>query len=134
MVRVPEPSFVRAPAVEVLMPLVEIVVLALPPTVKANPVPVIPPVSVSVPLSELIRVAAPRVIAPLMELVPEMFRRAPALEMPVPLSVRASAPIEILPWTSREAPSVTLVPLVVEPNAVACCTFKFPAETVVTPS
>src|SRR5690349_18995091 len=91
MVRVPEPSLVRVPAVEVLIPLVLMVVLPDPPTVRAKPVPVIPPVRVRVPESELILAADPRVMAPETVLEPEILRRAPAELTPSLFKVRGSA-------------------------------------------
>ena len=120
MVKIPVPSLIKVPLVEVLIPEVERVTFPDPPTVSANPDPVIPPVRVSVPESELIREAEPRVIAPEMELVPLIFRKAPPDEIPVPFNVRASTPTEILPWISRAAPLVTEVPAAVVPRAVAC--------------
>ena len=91
------------------------------------------PERVKVPESEAMELLLPRVMAPEMELVPEMFRRAPPLEIPVPFKVRASAPTVIPPWISKAAPEVTLVPAAVVPKAVACWMFKMPALTVVSP-
>ena len=129
----PVPSFVSVPEVDVLMPDVERVVAPEPPTVRANPLPVIPPVRVKVPESELIRDAEPSVIAPDQELLPETLRRAPADEIPVPFKVNASAPTEIPPCSSSAAPVETVTPPAVVPVAVAFWRFNTPAETVVAP-
>ena len=57
---------------------------------------------------------------------------APPLEMPVPLSVKASAPID-WPFKSSTAPEATVVPAAVVPNAEALPSLSVPALTVVTP-
>ena len=85
------------------------------------------------PLSELIRAALPSVTVPCHTFVPLMLRRAPSEEIPVPLSVRASAPTVMVFWIWSAAPPVTVVPAAVVPSAVAFWMFKTPAVTVVRP-
>lgn len=129
-VNVPAPSLVKVPDVVPITPL--IVVLPAPPTVNAL-APEVAPDNVNVPASEFIRVALPRVIAPLQLFVPLMFLKAPSVEIPVPFSVNASAPTEIPPWICNAAPPVTDTPPAVVPVAVAFCMFNTPALTVVKP-
>ena len=75
-VSVPAPVLVSEPAPVAITP--EMAVLPRPPTVRAVPEPLIPPVVIeSVPLSELISVAPFRVTAPLIVLFPETFSMAP---------------------------------------------------------
>ncbi len=114
------------------MPLVEIVTLPAPPTVSSCPVPVLVPLSVRVPASELIREALPSVIAPLNVLLPLVLRNAPPPEIPVPLSVRASATV-MTPVTLRAAPLATVVSPAVVPSAVAFEIATTPALIVVAP-
>src|SRR6476469_6148363 len=115
------------------MPVVAMVVLPAPPTVKLSPVPVIPPESVNVPASELIRDAVPNVIAPDQVLLLAKLRNAPPLEIPVPFKVIASPMERPLPSTCTAAPVVTLVVPAVVPSAVLFCTSRIPTLTVVVP-
>ena len=99
-----------------------------------------PPVAtVSVPPSAFTRAADPRVIAPLhVVLFAPVFRSAPALETPVPLSVIRSATVKLVaPPASTAAPAETAVasaaPPAVAPRALALATARTPSETVVTP-
>jgi hypothetical protein len=114
------------------------VVLPLPPTVRLVLLPVIVPETVRVPASELRRAAEPRLMAPAQELAPLILRRAPVLEIPVPLSVRASVPTLMPPCNWSAAPLVTEVPeagslLAVPPSALEFWRLSTPAETVVVP-
>ena len=86
-----------------------------------------------VPLSELIRAAEPKVIAPTYVLSPLMLRKAPPELMPVPFNVNASALKVRPPDNSRAAPFATVVPLSIAPNAAALVARKTPALIVVTP-
>ena len=129
-VRTPAPSLVSVPAPVPRTPVS--VRLPAPPSVSAC-APEILPDSVSVPASELMRVAEPSVMAPAMLLTPDRLRSAPPAAMPVPFRVRASAPTAIPPWTCRAAPLATVVPAAVLPSAVAFATVSAPPETVVVP-
>ena len=90
-----------------------------PPFVMLKAPPLRTPLKVKVPASDPMEALLPKVMAPEMELVPEMFLKAPPEAMPVPLRVRASAPTVIPPWVSRAAPLETVVPFVVLPKAEA---------------
>src|SRR5207249_11839608 len=68
-----------------------------PLTVSPKPPLVKVPDKVSVPASDAMVDADPSVRFPLQELLPLMFRRAPSLEMPPPLSVKPSAPTAMPP-------------------------------------
>ena len=72
-----------------LRAVVETVTLPAPAKVRPK-APLMPPVMVSVSLSEPMADALPRVIAPAQVLLPEMFCKAPPVLMPVPLIVSAS--------------------------------------------
>ena len=126
------PSFVSEPVPVPMMLL--IVVSPAPPTVRPKPEPVIVPVlSVSRPASELIRLLAPSVTAPAYVLSPLMFRRAPLLFTPEPLSERAS-PVTVMPFWSCSAPPLdTVDPPPVPPSARAFWMLTAPAEIVVAP-
>ena len=132
-VQAPVPSFVTE-LVEAIGP--EMEPLPAPPRVRAKVEPVIPvpAVSESVPASELIRLAEPRVTVPCQVLLPLMLRRAPSVEKPVPFKVRASAPTVIPPCSWSAAPEVTEVPAAVPPRAELLWIFKTPAVTEVTPA
>ncbi len=86
-----------------------IVVFAGPPIVTAKPAPLMPPVRVNVPDSEVISELEPIVIAPVSLLFPARFRNAPEAVMPVPLmssgSAIVSAPFVVEPSSSRAAPA-----------------------------
>ena len=75
--------------------------------------------NVSVPESELIRVAAARVIAPAKVLLFCLFKRAPAELTPVPERFSGSAAVVMVPCISKAAPLETVVPVPVPPNALA---------------
>jgi len=117
MVSVPVPFLVRVPAAPVLMPVVLMVVFPKPPTVRAKPVPVMPPVSVSVPESELMVAAEPSVIAPLHVLLFAGFSNAPK-PPPVPFRVIGSAMLSPVPLSSTFAPLTTVVAPATVPRAV----------------
>ena len=76
-----------------------------------------------------------------MEAVPELFVKAPPLEIPVPFNDSASvaALVNEKPFKSRTAPLVTEVPKPVVPNGPAVLTddetpnFNVPTPTVVVP-
>ncbi len=108
------------------------VVAPAPPTVSASPVPVMPPVSVSVLASELIRLSLPSVIAPDTVLLVAVLRRAPVFEMPVPFRVMASATV-IAPDMLSAAPLATVVPPAAVPRAVELLIAITPALIVVAP-
>ena len=57
--------------------------------------------------------------APLKEFVPLIFLNAPSLAIPLPLSVKASAPTAMPPCICSAAPLLTVVPAAVVPSAVA---------------
>ena len=116
--------------------ILEMEVFPDPPMVSPNPLPVIVPalLMVRLPESELICEAAPSVISPAKVLSPEMFRKAPAALIPVPLRFRASAPIEIPPESSNAAPLATVVPAAVVPREVAFEARRAPALMVVAPA
>ena len=59
--------------------------------------------------------------------------KAPPLEMPVPLMVKALVFVIVIPLRSSTAPEVIETPLELAPRAVALFTFKVPTEIVVTP-
>ena len=135
-VNVPVPSFVKVPEPVAIGSFT--VVFPDPPKVIAVLVPVIafPELTskVNVPLSELILVVPERVINPAIELLPEIFLKAPPLEIPVPTKVISSpAASAIPPINSKAAPLETEVLPAVVPNAVLCAACKTPAETVVSP-
>src|SRR6266481_4857276 len=109
------------------------VVLPAPPTVKLCPVPVIPPLRVNVPASELIREADPRVMPPDQVLLLARLRSAPPLEIPVPFNVIGSAMERPLPSICTAAPLATVVAPAVVPSALLFCTLRAPALTVVSP-
>ena len=92
-VKVPSPSLVKVPVPVVIGS--AIVKFPAPPNDKAN-VPVIASPEdtsmVFVPASALILEAEPKVIKPAHEFVPDIKRRAPSVEIPVPFNVNASAP------------------------------------------
>ena len=113
----PAPSFVTVP-VPVVIPVVDIPTSPAPPKVKLIFVAVIPPEMVFVPASALIRDAVFKVIAPDHELVPEMKRKAPSVEIPVPFSVNVS-PTTAAPCNCKAAPEVTDVPEAEVPKPVA---------------
>ena len=73
------------------------VVFPAPPSVSPN-APVIEPalLIVSVPASELIRVALPSVMSPAKLFAPLIFRKAPSVATPVPFSVSGSASVMML--------------------------------------
>ena len=78
--------------------------------------------NVKVPESELIRLSAVNVIVPAKLLSPEMFLRAPSVEIPVPLKVNVSAPILIAALSTvvdnSSAPlGLTITPASVVPKA-----------------
>ena len=80
----PEPSFVIVPLVVCIIFATE--TLPIPPNVIAKVFPeIVAPVNANVPPSELILVAAPKVISPAKLLFPPMFLNAPPLLIPVPL-------------------------------------------------
>src|SRR5437870_2972122 len=109
------------------------VVLPAPPTVRSK-APVIPPVRVNVPASELIRDADPRVMAPDQVLLLARLRSAPPLEIPVPFNVLMGSAMERpLPSTCTAAPLVTVVAPAAVPSAVLLCTSRIPALTDVSP-
>ena len=91
-----------------------------PPTVRPKVAPVIVPALVkeSVPLSELILLAEPKVTTPPYVLFPEILRNAPPEETPVPFKVNASAPTEMPFCNSRAAKFATVVPPATVPNPV----------------
>ena len=150
------PSRVTVPAptvkpVKVFAP--ESVTLPLPSALFTEAVPMIPettmfpsppktvlkappkaPVSVSVPASELMRVAPVRVRAPAKVLAPETLRRAPELLMPPPLKVSGSARVVIPPWISRAAPEVIVVFPATVPRAPAEAILRTPAVMLVVPT
>ena len=113
-----------------------IVKLPAPPKVKLY-VPVIAfPEATSnefVPASAFILVAAPKVINPAHEFVPEINLSAPSVDIPVPDKDNASAPTAA-PSNCNAAVDATVTPPAVVPAAVAFCRFKTPAFTVVEPS
>ena len=119
--KVPAPSFVKL-AAPMLKPSIE--VLPAPPTVKSIPEPVIAelvPVSmVSVPESELMRVAPARVITLALvfvqRLLPPALRRAPPPDTPEPLRVMGSATVN--PPLTSTAPLDTVVVPAVVPSAM----------------
>ena len=93
-----------------------------PPKVTAVLVPVMafPALTskVNVPLSELILVVPERVINHAIELVPEIFLKAPPFKIPVPTKVISSpAAKAISPDNSNAAPLATEVLPAVVPNA-----------------
>ena len=91
------------------------------------------PLRVSVFASELMRVSPAKVIAPWYSLLLDMFLRAPPLLMPVPVRLRASAPIVIPPESSKAAPLDTVTPPAVVPSAVLLEARKAPALMAVAP-
>ena len=129
---VPEPFIVRVPVprfkASVLM-----VTLPAPPMVRFWSVLLTPPVSVKVPAAEVMLEAVASVIAPPKELSPEILRSAPAEEIPVPLSVSASAPMAMPPCRRSSAPEITDVAPAEVPSAVAWAAVSTPTETVVLP-
>jgi hypothetical protein len=99
------------------------VVFPDPPKVTAVLVPVIalPELTskVNVSLSELILVVPDNVIKPAIELLPEIFLKAPPFEIPVPTKVISSpAASAIPPINSKAAPLETEVFPAVVPRAV----------------
>ena len=129
---VPEPDMIREPVprfkASVLM-----VTSPAPLMVRFWLVLLTPPVSVKVPAAEVMLEAVASVIAPPKELSPEILRRAPARSMPVPLSVKASAPMAMPPCRRSSAPEVTDVAPAEVPSAVALAATRTPAEIVVLP-
>ena len=94
-VTLPIPSALfTVPAPVPMMP--ETTMLPSPPNTVLKAPPSAPE-SVSVPASELMRVAPVRVKAPAKVLVPETLRRAPELLMPPPPKVSGSAKVVIPP-------------------------------------
>ncbi len=80
----------------------------------------------------------PRVINPLYVAAAPEFINAPLLEIPVPLSVNASAVPNVKPAKSSAAPLVTEVPAAIVPKGVLVASptapsFRVPALTVVSP-
>ncbi len=124
---------VSVPLVVPITPLIE--TLPAPPTVSGCVPPLIPPDTVKVPASELIRAPPlPRVIAPLQVLLLARFRRAPPFERPVPTSeFKGSATKSPLPSTWIAAPAATLVVPATVPNPALFRTLAVPALTVVAP-
>ena len=92
------------------------------------------PESVSVPASELMRVAPVRVSGPAKVLAPETLRRAPELLMPPPPRVSGSANVVIPPWISRAAPEVIVVFPATVPRAPAEAILRTPAVMLVVPT
>ena len=116
-VSVPLPSFVKPPVPRLTVPLK--VVLPEPPTLRLRFVPVTLPDTVSRPASELIRLLVPRAMfAPVQMLLPLMFRKAPSLASPEPLSVRASPVTVIPPCSCSAAELLTVVAPPVVPRAL----------------
>ena len=107
----------------------------LPSPDNVNPnAPVTPPPSVSVPASEAIIDAAPKVTKPLSVFEPLTFKSAPLCPAkPFPLIVKGSAPKFNPPCNCMVAPEDTTVCAAVPPSAVAFCTFNTPASTDPTP-
>ena len=130
-VRMPAPSLVRVPVVVPMTPLMT--VLPAPPTVRPRPAPLILPETVSVPASELMRLAVTRATVPVQVLAPEMLRSAPSLEMPVPFKVRVSPVTVMLFCICSAAPAVTDAPPALVPSAELFWILSTPAETVVAP-
>ena len=107
--------------------------LPAPASVRPKPPPTMVPllVKLSVPASDWMDAAAPRVSKPPKLLVPLRLRSAPLALTPVPLIVRASAPTEMLPCNSSEPPLATVVPAAVVPRALLLAMLSRPAVTVV---
>ena len=83
-INVPLPSFVTVPDVVCIMFATE--TLPAPPNVIPKVFPeIVAPDNANVPESELILVAAPKVISPAKLLFPPIFLKAPPLLIPVPL-------------------------------------------------
>ena len=89
---------------------------------------------VSVPESELRRVAATSVMPPVRLFVPVMFRIAPALVIPFPEIDTDSAMASPVPSNSSTAPEETLVPPATLPSAVLLCRRITPTAAVVVPA
>ena len=113
-VKIPIPSFVNVPDPLAIAARLNVVFPA-PPTVRAIPGPVNPPVKVRVPRSEFMRDATLNVTAPDQKFVPLIFLKAPSELMPLPLSAKGSAPTEIPPCSSRAAPEATVTPPAIVP-------------------
>ena len=120
----PAPSLVRVPEPVAIGSLT--VMLPAPPSVRLYVPAIALPAetsNVSVPESELIRVALCSVIAPENVLLFSTFRSAPPLETPVPFRYSGSAAVVIVPTSSSAVPGVldtTYVPAPVLPSALLC--------------
>lgn len=101
--------------------------------VRAPPLSPIAPDNVIAPAEVPTLELAAKVTAPLkLDAPAPELTKAPALEIPVPLIVTASAPI-VRPLRSKAAPELTVVPPAVVPNAELSPSFTVPALIVVVP-
>ena len=141
-VQVPLPALVSVPA-PVPMMLDTLLPVAVPSSVRPNPLPVIVPTLLSAmfPLLATILLALPRLTNPLyVAAVAELLVNAPVVPpTPVPFSVKSSAVPRVNPFRSRVAPALTTVPAAVVPSGVlvaspAAPSFNVPAPTVVRPA
>ena len=89
-------------------------------------------IKVSEPASEVISVSPVRVTKLVKTLAPDKLRKAPVDEIPVPVTVMASATL-MPPVNCRAAPLATVVPAAVLPKPVSLLTDNVPAFTKVAP-
>src|SRR5258707_476730 len=130
----PAPSLTRSVELLPLMAAVMTVTLAAPPTVNELPPAVMPPESVRVPESALLRqMIVANVTAPDQVLLLAVLRKAPVVPLvPVPFRLIGSGTVRV-PATWTAAPEATVVSPAAVPNALLFATATIPADTTVGP-
>jgi hypothetical protein len=130
-VSVPEPLFIRAP-VPRKIPVVLTDVFPDPVNVKFVPLPTIPPVSINVFAADPIVVLPLRLMDPLQVLIPEIFKRAPVVPLPLPVKLNALPTDNPTPCNCSCAP-LDIVTNALVPRAELLWMFKIPELTSVAP-